>query len=544
MDSYQNDSFVNHQQTVPENPTAMINMPMIDPSHRNPTATSNMPILDPSHRNPAAAINMPMIDPSHRNPTATSNMPILDPSHRNPAAAINMPMIDPSHRNPTATSNRPIFDPSHRNPAAAINMPMIDPSHRNPTATSNMPIFDPSHRNLTAAINMPILDPSHRNPTATSNMPIFDPSHRNPTATINKPMFDPMIDSSHRNVAHSSLMAPGVPPGGMATFPTMPTVLMPLIIQDTPRPIVQYFFNTRHHSQNQNYENRADFLDPNDTRPESLDYDDDTESDYLDYNNDTEPDSLDHNNDTEPDSLNRNNDTEPDSLDHNNDTEPDSLDHNKHHASTEKLLEVAPKTKTCSKLNTAILINFLVMIFLLLPILACILDIGNTLEAKLDQLNDLLEVQRNVTENSGVAKNINIRTADTCICLYEHHISWYNAREFCLNLASGSHLAEIHTKEDNELLMPLLHNSNISREIWVGGCNWMSPRIWTWNYTGKPIRDGGKSSLWNHEVGSRQCLVVSSWDNANYKWNAMDCNDKKSFVCSIKLVDAKCLCKH
>ncbi|KAI8763903.1 CD209 antigen protein 2, partial [Biomphalaria glabrata] len=487
MDSYQNDSLVNHQQTVPENPTAMINMPMFDPSHRNPAATSNMPIFDPSHRNPAAAINMPMIDPSHRNPAAAINMPMIDPSHRNPAAAINMPMIDPSHRNPAAAINMPMIDPSHRNPAAAINMPMIDPSHRNPTAAINMP------------------------------------------------MFDPTIDPSHRNVAQPSLMAPGVPPGGMvhanmATFPTMPTVLMPLIIQDTPRPIVQYFFNTRQHSQNPNYENRADFLDSNDTRPESLDYDDDSESDYLDHNNDTELDSLNHNNDTEADSLNHNNDTEQDSLDHNknNDTEPDSLDHNKHHASTDKLLEVVPKNKTCSKLNTAILINFLVMIFLLLPILACILDIGNTLEAKLDQLNDLMEVQRNVTENSDVAKNLNIRTADTCICLYEHHISWYNAREFCLNLASGSHLAEIHTKEDNELLMPLLQNSSIIREIWVGGSSWMSQRIWTWNYTGKPIRDGGQSSQWNYEVGSRQCLVVSSWDNANYKWNAIDCNDKKS----------------
>ncbi|KAK6994679.1 CD209 antigen-like protein 2 [Biomphalaria glabrata] len=544
MDSYQNDSLVNHQQTVPENPTAMINMPIFDPSHRNPTATSNMPIFDPSHRNP----------------TATSNMPIFDPSHRNPTAAINMPMFDPSHRNPTAAINMPMIDPSHRNPAAAINMPMIDPSHRNPTAAINMPMFDPSHRNPTAAINMPMIDPSHRNPTAAINMPMIDSSHRNPTAAINMPMFDPTIDPSHRNVAQPSLMAPGVPPGGMvhanmATFPTMPTVLMPLIIQDTPRPIVQYFFNTRQHSQNQNYENRADFLDSIDTRPESLGYDDDSESDYLDHNNDTELDSLDHNNDTEldsldhnndteADSLNHNNDTEPDSLDHNNDTEPDSLDHNKHHASTDKLLEVAPKNKTCSKLNTAILINFLVMIFLLLPILACILDIGNTLEAKLDQLNDLMEVQRNVTENSDVAKNVNIRTADTCICLYEHHISWYNAREFCLNLASGSHLAEIHTKEDNELLMPLLQNSSISREIWVGGSSWMSQRIWTWNYTGKPIRDGGQSSQWNYEVGSRQCLVVSSWDNANYKWNAIDCNDKKSFVCSMKLVDAKCLCKH
>nr|KAI8727313.1 CD209 antigen-like protein 2 [Biomphalaria glabrata] len=102
--------------------------------------------------------------------------------------------------------------------------------------------------------------------------------------------------------------------------------------------------------------------------------------------------------------------------------------------------------------------------------------------------------------------------------------------EFCLKLGTGVHLREIYSQDDDSL-MPLFQNTNLTQGIWLGGSNLMNQSVWLWDYTRTPISqwDNNSSIQWDLSLGSKQCLGVFKGDNAIYKLNSVECEDKKSF---------------
>ncbi|KAI8763909.1 CD209 antigen protein 2 [Biomphalaria glabrata] len=162
-----------------------------------------------------------------------------------------------------------------------------------------------------------------------------------------------------------------------------------------------------------------------------------------------------------------------------------------------------------------------------------LVDFGHQLEAMLNELNKVLQNVReslnSFLRDSPVA-DLKLKTNDTCFCLYNQQISWNDARQFCLKLGTGVHLREIYSQDDDSL-MPLFQNTNLTQGIWLGGSNLMNQSVWLWDYTRTPISqwDNNSSIQWDLSLGSKQCLGVFKGDNAIYKLNSVECDDEKSF---------------
>ncbi|KAK6994676.1 CD209 antigen-like protein 2 [Biomphalaria glabrata] len=216
---------------------------------------------------------------------------------------------------------------------------------------------------------------------------------------------------------------------------------------------------------------------------------------------------------------------------------------------------------TSNKVLLFVALGLVLLTILMLPVLIGTVSFGHELEARLDKeiqderelldighqleatLNNLLKVIQDSFLRDSLVADLKLKTNDTCFCLYNQQISWNDARQFCLKLGTGVHLREIYSQDDDSL-MPLFENTNLTQGIWLGGSNLMNQSVWLWDYTRTPISqwDINPSIQWDLSVGSKQCLGVFKGDNANYKLNGVECEDKKSFLCSAKLVDSACVC--
>ncbi|XP_055883669.1 uncharacterized protein LOC129926010 [Biomphalaria glabrata] len=199
-----------------------------------------------------------------------------------------------------------------------------------------------------------------------------------------------------------------------------------------------------------------------------------------------------------------------------------------------------------NKILLFVSLGFVLLTILMLPVLVCTVSFGHQLDARLNKLHKVFQDERELVHSflrDSLVADLKLKTNDTCFCLYNQQFSWNDARQFCLKLGTGVHLREIYSQDDDSL-MPLFQNTNLTQGIWLGGSNLMNQSVWLWDYTRTPISqwDNNPSIQWDLSVDSKQCLEVFKGDNDIYKLNGVECEDKKSFLCSAKLVDSACVC--
>ncbi|CAL1531504.1 unnamed protein product [Lymnaea stagnalis] len=146
--------------------------------------------------------------------------------------------------------------------------------------------------------------------------------------------------------------------------------------------------------------------------------------------------------------------------------------------------------------------------------------------------------------------DVRVLFSDSCYCLYWRKLSWFDAREFCLELGNGVHLAEIYDTRTNDILLPIFQHSPVNDGIWLGGSDLVETGKWVWNYTGRALETFSPTSQWepgepsnfSHLNYPEHCLYLYKWRVPNFMWNDHVCTDVKPFVCKSSHENSKCHC--
>ncbi|XP_046379650.2 perlucin-like [Haliotis rufescens] len=116
-----------------------------------------------------------------------------------------------------------------------------------------------------------------------------------------------------------------------------------------------------------------------------------------------------------------------------------------------------------------------------------------------------------------------------CYLFSHNHATYADANSFCLFF--GSHLADIASKNEDDLIRSYLFRHGKGSQFYIGATDLRSEGIWTWEH---PLRKvvgytGWHSGEPNNGGGKEHCMGM--YLKQTYKWNDTPCNSELPFIC-------------
>ncbi|GCC24389.1 hypothetical protein chiPu_0002789 [Chiloscyllium punctatum] len=88
----------------------------------------------------------------------------------------------------------------------------------------------------------------------------------------------------------------------------------------------------------------------------------------------------------------------------------------------------------------------------------------------------------------------------TCLRVINETMIWIEAELFCRSLVSGGHLVSIHSKKNNDFVLNLVQNANITlHNVWLGSSDFYKDGVLLW--TDGSQRDYHNWLLGKHVLG-------------------------------------------
>ncbi|XP_078543369.1 lectin-like [Lissotriton helveticus] len=110
--------------------------------------------------------------------------------------------------------------------------------------------------------------------------------------------------------------------------------------------------------------------------------------------------------------------------------------------------------------------------------------------------------------------------------------TWVEAELHCQSLTAGSHLASVHSPEENDFIQRLvLTSAKGNPQVWIGGSDCYKDRTFMWT-------DGSSWDYqkWNqrepNNSGGREPCLQFNFDKPGM-WNDEKCGGSMSFVCKV-----------
>ncbi|XP_071084965.1 perlucin-like isoform X1 [Haliotis cracherodii] len=116
-----------------------------------------------------------------------------------------------------------------------------------------------------------------------------------------------------------------------------------------------------------------------------------------------------------------------------------------------------------------------------------------------------------------------------CYLFSHNHATYAEANSFCLFF--GSHLADITSKNEDDLIRSYVLRNGKGSQFYIGATDLRAEGIWTWEH---PLRKVVGYTNWypgepnNHE-GKEHCMVIHY--GHRFKWNDAYCYTKARFIC-------------
>ena len=107
-----------------------------------------------------------------------------------------------------------------------------------------------------------------------------------------------------------------------------------------------------------------------------------------------------------------------------------------------------------------------------------------------------------------------------CYRSFKLNLTWLEARDFCLSVRPGAHLAEI-LNEDQQVFLANMTNGT---QAWIGANDIEEEGNFTWVGSGKPLDYTEWGKIWGYQapdnLGNEDCVYMS---DSNSTWNDFPC---------------------
>ncbi|XP_048239314.1 perlucin-like [Haliotis rufescens] len=122
-----------------------------------------------------------------------------------------------------------------------------------------------------------------------------------------------------------------------------------------------------------------------------------------------------------------------------------------------------------------------------------------------------------------------INLGPTCYLFSHSRDTYADANSFCLFF--GSHLADITSKNEDDLIRSHLLRHGKGTDFYIGATDLRSEGIWTWEH---PLRKVEGYTNWqpgepSNSAGKEHCMAMDL--GIGYRWNDRPCKQELPFIC-------------